>query len=310
MNTKSTPARTDDVIASYSSNGTITAPGNDPYVITVGAMNSLGTSNRTVHYITSYSSKGPTLFDSVVKPDIVAPGNLLVSVYFPTSTLNKTYPQLETPLAAYQQGPQTAMSGTYFNLSGTSMAAPEVSGAVAILLQQTPALTPDQVKARLMSSAFRGLVQFSTATDQITHQNFNEQSDIFTVGAGYLDIQAALLSTNLAPATVGSALSPIAVKDSQGNVTVVVNGPSMLGGTSILWGTSANMWGSSILWGTSSQKLNSILWGTGTSLAGNSILWGTTVTSESILWGTNETQLDGTNALWGSSSGDVINDQQ
>ena len=55
--------------------GTINAPGNDPYVITVGAMKPMGTPDRADDLIASYSSKGPTLFDHVVKPDIVAPGN-------------------------------------------------------------------------------------------------------------------------------------------------------------------------------------------------------------------------------------------
>jgi serine protease AprX len=288
--------------------GTITAPGNDPYVITVGAMNSMGSSNRTLHVIASYSSKGPTLFDGIVKPDVVAPGNLIVSVYFPGSTLNKSYPQFETPLALYVDGPQTAASGTYFNLSGTSMATPMVSATAALMLEQTPSLTPDQVKARIMSSAFRGLVQSSTAKDLVTGQTFNDQADIFTVGAGYLDIQGALQSPNLAPATVGSALSPLAVKNSQGNISLVANGSSMLGGNSILWGTASNLWGSSILWGTGSQQGESILWGTSTSISGSSILWGTSVTGESILWGTGETQVDGSNALFGSTTGDIIND--
>jgi serine protease AprX len=288
--------------------GTITAPGNDPYVITVGAMNSMGSSNRTLHVIASYSSKGPTLFDSVLKPDVVAPGNLIVSVYFPASTLNKNYPQFETPLALYVDGPQTAASGTYFNLSGTSMATPMVSATAALMLEQTPSLTPDQVKARIMSSAFRGLVQSSTAKDLVTGQTFYDQSDVFTVGAGYLDIQGALQNTNLAPATVGSALSPLAVKNSNGNISLVANGSSMLGGNSILWGSASNLWGSSILWGTGSEEGESILWGSGTSLSGSSILWGSTVTSESILWGSSETQDDGANALWGSTTGDVVND--
>jgi len=288
--------------------GTITAPGNDPYVITVGAMNTHGSSNRTIHAIASYSSKGPTLFDGVVKPDVVAPGNLIVSVYFPGSTLNKSYPQFETPQALYVDGPQTAPSATYFNLSGTSMATPMVSATAALMLQQTPSLTPDQVKARIMVSAFKGLVQSSVATDLVTGQTFYDQADVFTVGAGYLDIQGALQNTDLAPAAVGSALSPIAVKNSQGIVSLVANGSSMLGGNSILWGSTSSMWGSSILWGTGTHQVESILWGTGTSLAGSSILWGTSVTGESILWGTGETQVDGSNALFGSTTGDVIND--
>ena len=59
--------------------GTITAPGNDPYVITVGAMNTEGTLGRADDKMTTYSSKGPTLFDHVVKPDLVAPGNRMFS---------------------------------------------------------------------------------------------------------------------------------------------------------------------------------------------------------------------------------------
>ena len=60
--------------------GTVTAPGNDPYVITVGAMKTMGTPTRVDDLIASYSSKGPTMIDAVAKPDIVAPGNLLVSL--------------------------------------------------------------------------------------------------------------------------------------------------------------------------------------------------------------------------------------
>ncbi len=58
--------------------GTIAAPGNDPYVITVGAMKTNGTYTRADDTIASYSSKGPTLFDHTVKPDLVAPGNRVV----------------------------------------------------------------------------------------------------------------------------------------------------------------------------------------------------------------------------------------
>src|SRR5271165_4985828 len=58
--------------------GTITAPGNDPYVITVGAMKSMNTPSRTDDLIASYSSKGPTSIDHIVKPDLVAPGNQVI----------------------------------------------------------------------------------------------------------------------------------------------------------------------------------------------------------------------------------------
>lgn len=60
--------------------GTIAAPGNSPYAITVGAMKTNGTADKADDAIASYSSKGPTFMDHIVKPDLVAPGNLIVSV--------------------------------------------------------------------------------------------------------------------------------------------------------------------------------------------------------------------------------------
>ena len=71
---------------------TVTAPGNDPYVLTVGAMKPMGTPTRVDDLIASYSSKGPTAIDAVVKPDLVAPGNLLVSLEAPGSTLYDAEP--------------------------------------------------------------------------------------------------------------------------------------------------------------------------------------------------------------------------
>ena len=126
--------------------GTITAPGNDPYVITVGALNSNGSSSQSAETMTSYTSKGPTTYDHVVKPDIMAPGNNIVSLSAPGATLEALYP------SALVNGSNGKSS--YFTLSGTSMATPVVSGAVALLLQQNSSLTPDQVKARLMRNTY------------------------------------------------------------------------------------------------------------------------------------------------------------
>src|SRR5205823_3016924 len=67
--------------------GTIAAPGNDPYVITVGAMKTAGTGDRSDDQVASYSSKGPSSIDHIVKPDLVAPGNKIVSTLSPFSKL-------------------------------------------------------------------------------------------------------------------------------------------------------------------------------------------------------------------------------
>src|SRR5208337_2916827 len=123
---------------------------NDPYVITVGAMNTDGTLTRSDDKMTTYSSKGPTLFDHVVKPDLVAPGNRMFSVLAPGSTLAQEFPRnIVASLSSWMPGFQFS----YFQLSGTSMATPTVSGAAALMLQQNPNLTPDQVKATLMATA-------------------------------------------------------------------------------------------------------------------------------------------------------------
>jgi serine protease AprX len=264
--------------------GTIAAPGNDPYAITVGAMKPMGTSTRADDLIASYSSKGPTLFDHVVKPDVVAPGNLVISVLASsTATLVRAAPENIVALNSYSTTAKGASS--YFMLSGTSMATPVVSGAVALLLQKNGSLTPDQVKARLMKSAYKTFPRYSTAKDPTTGKSYTSQYDIFTVGAGYLDIQAALSSTDLAPAAFGSAKSPSVARDKSKNV-YLVTGSSILWGGSVTWGTSV-VWGTSVLWGTSVAG-ESVLWGSsapwGSSVDGGySVLWGT-----SIIWGTSD----------------------
>jgi serine protease AprX len=269
--------------AGTSGYGTITAPGNDPYVITVGAMKPMGTTDRSDDQIASYSSKGPTLFDHVAKPDIVAPGNMAISVLASSSsTLAKESPKNIVALSSFGSG---SGPSNYFVLSGTSMAAPVVSGAAALLLQQHASLTPDQVKARLMKSAYKTFPRYSTATDPTTGKKYTSQYDIFTVGAGYLDIQAALSSADLAPATFGSAKSPSVARDKSGNV-YLVTGRSILWGGSITWGTSI-VWGTSVMWGTSTAG-ESVLWGSSapwgsSSDNGYSVLWGT-----SVVWGSSD----------------------
>ncbi len=130
--------------------GGVTSPGNTPSALTVGAINTFGTAARSDDEVTSYSSRGPTAIDYVLKPDLVAPGNKVVSLQAPSSYLATTYPQRQVP-------------GGYLTLSGTSMSAAVVSGAAALLLERNPELTPQQVKVALQSTASRidgaGLVE-------------------------------------------------------------------------------------------------------------------------------------------------------
>ena len=262
--------------------GTITVPGNDPYVITVGAMKPEGTPDRSDDLIASYSSKGPTLLDHIVKPDIVAPGNYVISTLASTSAKLYTT-QNAIPTNYYNSAGSSAYSNAYFKLSGTSMATPVVSGTAALMLQKTSSLTPDQVKARLMKTAYKNFPSHSTAVDPTTGQSYTSQYDIFTVGAGYLSIQDAMQSNDLAPASAGSAVSPTVTLDASGNV-VLVNGSSVIWGGSVIWGTSV-VWGTSVIWGTNTTGQSviwggSVVWGT-SSMQGYSVIWGT-----SVVWGT------------------------
>jgi len=241
-------------------------------------MNDMGTVSRTDDTIASYSSKGPTAFDHIVKPDLVAPGNGTVSLMSPGSTLALNYPSNLVPNSYYQTG-GTGTSGTYMRLSGTSMATPVVSGAVALLLQQNPSLTPDQVKARLMKSAQKVSTLYATAYDHLTLAPFSLQSDVLEVGAGYLDIQAALNNHDLTTLPAVSASAILASVSGKNQVSIQRN--------------YATVWGSSVVWG------DSLVYGTyviaGTNAGGFSILWGS-----SAIWGMDDGG-GGFSVVWGDS---------
>jgi serine protease AprX len=245
--------------------GSINSPGNDPYVITVGAMKNFD-GVRAHDRIATYSSRGPSRLDFILKPDLVAPGNQVISVNTPKSTLSDTYGKTNAvPNSSYDAFP-IYNSWNYFRLSGTSMAAPVVSGAAALLLQKDPSLSPDSIKARLMLSA----------------DKWGDPSgvgDPCTYGAGYLNIPGAL--TNTAVAT-SPALSPQLYRDASGNVCIDTK--NLLGGTQVIWGVNgiSNL---QVLWGTQ------VIWGSQT-ISGSQIIWGSAVWEDQVIWGTSGNKVD------------------
>jgi serine protease AprX len=104
----------------------ITSPGNAPSAITVGALMTQGTSVRSDDAVAPFSSRGPTWHDAYAKPDIVAPGDRLVSIGVPGSTLYEQYPTLRVA------GPY---GRHYLKLTGTSMATAVTSGVVALAIE-------------------------------------------------------------------------------------------------------------------------------------------------------------------------------
>ena len=241
--------------------GSIESPGNDPYVITVGATKSVD-GVRGHDQIATYSSRGPSRLDLVLKPDIIAPGNRIISLDNPNGTLEKSYGSTnDIPMSYYQNKGKNTASKAYFQLSGTSMATPVVVGAVADMLQANPKLSPDTIKARLMLSA-----------DKWTDPS--GMGDPCTYGAGYLNIQAALGCTYIATQT---AISPKLSIDNSGSV--YLDASRALWGTGSIWGTGVMdyraLWGTNALFGTNANLLNA-----------SRALWGTSVWNDRALWGT------------------------
>jgi serine protease AprX len=130
------------VVAASGNNGPDSvrfAPGNDPYVLSVGGADDRGTKDTRDDVVASWTSTGTTQ-DGFRKPEVMAPGARLVSTL--------------TPGSAYAgQCPTCIVDGQYLRLGGTSMAAGVVSGAAAILAQVHPDWTPSQIKGALIHTS-------------------------------------------------------------------------------------------------------------------------------------------------------------
>ena len=293
---------------------TIEAPGNDPNVITVGSMSPLGTWTRTDDIVSSYSSKGPTLLDHILKPDIMAPGNKITSLLAPGSTLATIAPNTavitsktlnticDVNLGISNCG-TTAVGPQYLQLSGTSMATPVVSAGAALMIQANPNLTPDTIKARMMKTAWKGYpAHGNSVAHDIKKNSYYSQYDAFTIGSGYVDIQAAMGDNT---SVNGGAPSPTVVFNATTGSATVINGVSVVWGQQVVWGQSS-VWANSVVWGQFTVDAMAVVWG-------NSVVWGqegteacSMVWGQSVVWG----QLDdgSLNALSEDDPGDVDDD--
>ena len=124
-------------------NGTVMSPGDDPLVVTVGALDDNGTASTADDTMTTFSSVGPTSPDGWFKPDLVASGRSVVSLRATGSAIDNSHP--------------TGRIGTgNFVGSGTSFSAAITSGAVTEILQANPGAAPDQIKGRLLATTTAG----------------------------------------------------------------------------------------------------------------------------------------------------------
>jgi serine protease AprX len=277
--------------------GGILSPGNSPFAITVGAINTFGTVGRDDDAVTTYSSRGPTEYEFVVKPDVAAPGNKIISLEAYNSYLSRNY-----------AGLHKAGSGTnaYMQLSGTSMAAPMVSGAVALLLQGTPNMLPAQVKFSLQTGATylpeaglvgggAGSVNFwatrKFVANGLVNSLLNTVTNLLGGGSGVSYWDSGTLSHRVYNRTgirllslsdlLAALVNPSLLKYGDLNLVGLTNPLANLTGNRMVWGNVAGWTHSEdeILWGTRiySQSGDEILWGTA---GGDEILWGTTVMTD------------------------------
>ena len=274
-------------------NGGITSPGNAPWVLTVGAASHEGTTPRSNDTLARFSSRGPTWIDFAAKPDLVAPGVGTESLSDPQSTLYWTY-------ADYLlDGTRETPYKPYLSLSGTSMAAPVVTGTVALMLQANPDLTPNAVKAILQYTA-----------------EVREGESFLAQGAGLLNALGAVRMASFFGAPKKGMPVPVDLIEDEliewsrhiiwGNHRI--DGGFPLPGSNawalgVTWGADATQAGQPIVWGAKPD--DDVVWstrGSGKSVwstwGGDSIVW-STWGGDNIVWST----WGGDNIVW--STGDV-----
>ncbi len=288
----------------------VTTPGNASQAITVGALNTWNTVTRDDDTVTTYSSRGPTKFDLRLKPDVVAPGNKILSLGVAGGTLARQFPT------------QVVGSGanSYFVMSGTSMAAAMVSGGAALLLQDAT-LTARQVKVALQLSA-----------------TFLPEAGLVAGGAGSVNLWAArrvhsspgVLIGSLPSVTIGgrtvrsTGLVTASGETLLDRLTAAVGLPilSLLGGLSplelafgqvasgigqqIIWSDHDQSRGLQIIWSETLRNANGqqIIWSDGGATRGYTIIWSERSATEGsqIIW-SDGTHTGGQQIIWSDTLG-------
>ena len=228
----------------------ITSPGTSPFAITVYPLNHKGTADRRDDIATTYGSRGPSFGTNLWKPDLAAPGNRITSLLAPGSWL------------AVERS-EARIGDEYLEMSGGSMAVPQVSGSALLLLQAEPRLSPLGIKSVLLAS--------------VTH---DAQAHPLEQGRGTLNLHRALEVT----AWLSEERLDNPVDDSPARRT---RSPKLGSGSERATGRDEAIWGDNARWGTFWG--DNARWGT---FWGDNARWGT-------FWGDNARWSDSLAALDG-----------
>lgn len=263
--------------------GGVGVPCNAPSAICVGSLDTKGDVNLANDRIADSSSRGPSRFDLLAKPDLVAPGVNIVSLAARGSRLFNEYPQFRVVGASGKP--------EYFMLSGTSMASPAVAAAAALLLRENQGLPVNTVKIALQFTA-----------------RLLPESDVLTQGAGALNIPGALALADAINPNVPRGANWIrhrltaANRDAFGNP--ILWGRRIIYGDRFVQPQFAELhlmrWDDDLVWAYDAVKDN-IVWGNAADHTvwshDDNIVWGNT---DNIVWG------NGDNIVWGNRADDNI----
>jgi len=277
----------------------ITSPGNAPSAITVGALRTINTIDRGDDDIAPYSSRGPSWYDAISKPDLVAPGDGIISNATSSSTLYTTYPSVR-------------VDASHMRLNGTSMAAAVASGVAALVIEASrsthplaPPLTPNAIKA---------ILQYTTT--QVGYAGV--PPDALIQGAGAINVPAALdLARAIDPSQpvgadwLADAESPYTT---YGNIALpwaqdIIWRDTWLSGSvpernRDAWSRTLP-WGAPTTWASDVTLGGNVVWGSQIDWAGH-LVWGSEMIGtcpgpQTFTWGSADTCTDGQTFTWGSA---------
>jgi serine protease AprX len=253
-------------------------PASDPYVIAVGASDATATVGPKDMRVADFSASAST--GSAKSPDLVAPGSHLQGLRVPGSYLDVNHPE-------------GILDGNYFRGSGTSMATAITSGAVALILQRYPQLTPYQVKAYLQANA-----------DKIKAAGANQQ------GAGEIDL-ASMLGTNppsgtdpswYVPATGTGLIEQARGTDHIAHDGVVLSGEQDIFGKHVDTGSLANAEANASSWSGGTWNGSSWSGSSWSSSSWSSSSWSGSSWSSSSWSGSSWSSSSWSSSSWSSSS--------
>jgi serine protease AprX len=290
----------------------IASPGNSPSAITAGATRMFDTVSRVDDRVTPYSSRGPSWYDGFAKPDVVAPGDNILSVAAAGSKLR-------------HMQELRGNTGEYMRLSGTSMAAGVTSGMVALVLEMNPGLTPNALKAVVQYTAIPVLTDEGPAADGLTQGAGQINGGGAIALARSINTDAPVgkrwLTTWWLPPTtfIGDRFYPWFQAVLWGNRAV--SGETLMTeqrpawASSIVWGEGLGIEDDNIVWGNRFDDDDNIVWGNlfddGDNIVwGNNIVWNNT--DDNIVWGNRLADDDnivwGNNIVWGRGALGILDD--